>query len=146
MYDLFTYTNKMKGSDNIFNSKLQQLLRLPFNNDSHLIPSTNTNTLTPLLQQFQIAYSLKEIEVETVEVGLMRELERAFLLEQIDFAWKEHLQKIAFLKDFIRWRSYGQKNPLTEYKGEAFNLFTQQLIKIRHRVIYFVLNSKLILS
>ena len=45
------------------------------------------NTLSILQQQFQISYDLKEIEIESIEPGLMRELERTFLLQQIDFSW-----------------------------------------------------------
>jgi preprotein translocase subunit SecA len=99
-----------------------------------------------LQQQFHITYDLKEIEIESIEKGLMRELERTFLLQQIDYSWKEHLQKISFLRESIRWRAYGQKNPLTEYKKEAFNYFLLMLTRIRHRVVYFVLRSKIILN
>jgi preprotein translocase subunit SecA len=99
-----------------------------------------------LQQQFQISYDLKETEIESTESGLMRELERSFLLQQIDFSWKEHLQKISFLRDSIKWRAYGQKDPLTEYKKEAFNFFVTMLTRIRHRVVYFVLRSKIVLE
>lgn len=102
--------------------------------------------LSFLQQQFQISYNLKEVEIESIEQGLMRELERTFLLQQIDYSWKEHLQKISFLRDSIRWRAYGQKNPLTEYKKEAFNFFITMLTRIRHRVVYFVLRSKILLE
>jgi preprotein translocase subunit SecA len=55
------------------------------------------------------------------------------------------LQKIALLKDSIRWRAYGQKDPLTEYKKEAFNYYVNMLAKIRHRVVYFIMRAKIIL-
>ena len=100
----------------------------------------------PFVKHLKITYDLKEIEIESIEKGLMRELERTFLLQQIDYSWKEHLQKISFLRDSIRWRAYGQKNPLTEYKKEAFNFFITMLTRIRHRVVYFVLRSKIILE
>ena len=76
----------------------------------------------------------------------MGELEKSFLLENIDFSWKEHLQKISSLKESVRWRAYGQKDPLTEYKKEAFNLFINMLTRIRHRVTFFILRSKIILE
>ena len=78
-------------------------------------------------QQFQISYDLKEVEMETIESGLLRELERSFLLQQIDYSWKEHLQKISSLREAINWRGYGQKDPLTEYKKEAYNLFVTMM-------------------
>ena len=94
---------------------------------------------------FQICYDLKEVELESIEEGLIRELERSFIIQQIDVSWKEHLQKISFLRDSIRWRAYGQKNPLTEYKKEAFNAFTIMLAVIRQRVVYLMLRSKTII-
>ena len=101
--------------------------------------------LSFLQQQIETTYDLKEIEIESIENGLLRELEKTFILQQIDSAWTEHLQKIAFLRDSIRWIAYGQKDPLTEYKKEAFNYFNVMLAKIRHRVVYFILRSKTIL-
>ena len=130
----------------LLTTRLQSLLGIPFS----IKPSTNENDLKSyflnLQQQIQITYDLKELEMESIEKGLLRELEKAFILQHIDYSWKEHLQKIAFLRDSIRWRAYGQKDPLTEYKKEAFNYFTIMLAQIRHRVVYVVLRSKTILQ
>jgi preprotein translocase subunit SecA len=123
----------------------QKLLGLPFAITSNIEKSELTSYLPLLKQQIQITYNLKELEMECIEPGLLRELEKSFILQQIDFAWKEHLQKIVLLRDSIRWRAYGQKDPLTEYKKEAFNYFTIMLARIRHRVVYFVLSAKVIL-
>ena len=78
--------------------------------------------------------------------GLIRLLEKSLLLNQIDLAWKTHLEKIDILRDSIGWRSYGQLDPLTEYKKEAYNLFVTMMTRIRHRVIYFILRSKILLE
>ena len=83
--------------------------------------------------------------MECIEKGILREIEKSFILQQIDYSWMEHLQKITFLRESIRWRAYGQKDPLTEYKKEAFNYFLIMLARIRHRVVYFILRSKIIL-
>ena len=56
------------------------------------------------------------------------------------------LKKISSLKDSIRWRAYGQRDPLTEYKKESYNLFVKMLIQIRHRVIYFLFRSKILIE
>jgi preprotein translocase subunit SecA len=146
LYDLVTYTKNWDGETSVtetFNVKVQELLGIPFK--INVKRNENNSLLLFLKQQFQITYDLKEIEIESIEKGLMRELERTFLLQQIDYSWKEHLQKISFLRDSIRWRAYGQKNPLTEYKKEAFNFFITLLTRIRHRVVYFVLRSKILL-
>jgi preprotein translocase subunit SecA len=84
--------------------------------------------------------------MELTVPGLIRELERSLLLQQIDFAWKEHLRRISSLRDSVGWRAYGQKDPLTEYKQEAYNFFVIMLTRIRHRVVYFVLKSRLVIE
>jgi len=128
----------------IINLKLQNLLGTSFPNNFSL-ETDKSQYLFFLQQQIEITYDLKEVELEAIETGLLRELEKSFILQQIDSAWTEHLQKIAFLRDSIRWIAYGQKDPLTEYKKEAFNFFNAMLARIRHRVVYFILRSKIIL-
>jgi len=144
--DLFT---RFKGFDNttklqFIRLKLQNLFGASFPSN-FLAKENQAEYLAFLQQQVEITYSLKETEMELIEAGLLRELEKSFILQQIDTAWTEHLQKIAFLRDSIRWIAYGQKDPLTEYKKEAFNYFNIMLARIRHRVVYFVLRFKIIL-
>ena len=122
--------------------KVQLLLGLPF--DIRINISNREQLTVFLQQQFQVTYSLKEAELNLIEPGLIREVERSFLLQQIDFSWKEHLQKIASLRDVIGWRAYGQKDPLVEYKQEAYNYFITMLARIRHRVTYFMLRSQFV--
>jgi len=128
---------------NFITLKLQNLLGGPF--PVNFNETNQPQYLSFLQQQIEITYDLKEVEMELMEVGIFRELEKSFILQQIDNAWTEHLQKIAFLRDSIRWIAYGQKDPLTEYKKEAFNYFNIMLARIRHRVVYFVLRAKTIL-
>jgi len=128
---------------NFITLKLQNLLGGPF--PVNFNETDQPQYLSFLQQQIEITYDLKEVEMELIEVGLFRELEKSFILQQIDNAWTEHLQKIGFLRDSIRWIAYGQKDPLTEYKKEAFNYFNIMLARIRHRVVYFVLRAKTIL-
>jgi preprotein translocase subunit SecA len=147
LYDLFIYfrTENAENSAQLIAIKLQNLLGVPFNISSYNSEKDFDQALAFVSQQLQITYDLKELEMESIEKGLLRELERSFILQQIDYSWQEHLQKIAFLRDSIRWRAYGQKDPLTEYKKEAFNYFVMMLARIRHRVVYFVLRSKTII-
>nr|YP_009550227.1 SecA [Tisochrysis lutea]AUM82529.1 SecA [Tisochrysis lutea] len=120
--------------------KMQELLGLPY----QINENSKVETLNEIWkQQFQISYTLKEIQLEAIEPGIMRELERSFLLQQIDFCWKEHLQRIAALRDSIRWRAYAQRDPLTDYKKESYNIFVKMLARIRHQVIYLLLRSKI---
>jgi preprotein translocase subunit SecA len=126
-------------------NKLQNLLGIPLPISVTTGEKDLKQYLSFLKQQIQITYDLKELEMESIEKGLLREIEKSFILQQIDYSWMEHLQKITFLRESIRWRAYGQKDPLTEYKKEAFNYFLIMLARIRHRVVYFVLRSKVIL-
>jgi preprotein translocase subunit SecA len=68
---------------------------------------------------------------------LMARLERYAMLSVIDHKWKEHLREMDDLKEGIGLRAYGQKDPLVEYKTEAFKLFVDLLEQIRNEVASF---------
>nr|QCI04158.1 Preprotein-translocase subunit a [Anotrichium furcellatum] len=95
-------------------------------------------------EQFRITYDLRENYLENLRPGLVRQLEKYYLLQQIDKGWQDHLEKMALLKEYIGWRSYGQQDPLIEYKNEAFNLFTNMVTYIRQTVLYLAMRSRLI--
>jgi preprotein translocase subunit SecA len=79
-------------------------------------------------------YKKKE---EMLGSELMARLERYAVLSVIDHKWKEHLREMDDLKEGIGLRAYGQKDPLVEYKVEAFKLFTELLVQIRDEVVSF---------
>jgi len=79
-------------------------------------------------------YKKKE---EMIGSDLMARLERYATLSVIDHKWKEHLREMDDLKEGIGLRAYGQKDPLVEYKGEAFKLFVVLLEQIRDEVVSF---------
>jgi len=84
------------------------------------------------------------MELQILDFGVIRHLERTSLLIYNDIAWKEHLQKMSLLRDAVGWRSYGQRNPLYEYKDEAYSLF-QNLNQItRQLVVYDLFRTRLI--
>ena len=64
----------------------------------------------------------------------MRSIERQFLLQMIDMQWREHLVHLDHLRGVIGLRGYGQRDPLNEYKTEAFGLFESLLSNFRHNV------------
>ncbi|WP_296165141.1 preprotein translocase subunit SecA [uncultured Brevundimonas sp.] len=72
--------------------------------------------------------------LELLGADQTRGLERQFLLQQIDMAWREHLVHLDHLRGVIGLRGYGQRDPLNEYKTEAFNLFETLLYELRHNV------------
>ncbi|ARJ66950.1 preprotein translocase subunit SecA [Magnetospirillum sp. ME-1] len=64
----------------------------------------------------------------------MRMVEKSMLLQILDQAWKEHLLQLDHLRQGISLRAYAQRDPLNEYKREAFNMFEQMLLDLRERV------------
>ena len=72
----------------------------------------------------------------TAQIGdaQMRRIEKQFLLQVLDMRWREHLQQIDQLRSVIHLRSYGQRDPLNEFKREAFNLFDSLLNELRATV------------
>ena len=91
---------------------------------------------TFLHEQLRNAYDMKENQVNQIRPGLMREAERFFILQQIDTLWREHLQQMDALRESVGLRSYGQKDPLIEYKSEGYELFLDMMTDIRRNVIY----------
>ena len=89
-----------------------------------------------LFQEFWLTYEAKTLELEIGHLGIIRALERTLILVYFDMEWKEHLQKMSLLRDSVGWRSYGQRNPLSEYKEEAYKLFKSRGLIIRHLIIY----------
>ncbi len=63
-----------------------------------------------------------------------RTVEKSFLLQIIDHSWKDHLLSLDYLKQGISLRAYGQKDPLNEYKREAFALFENMLLNIKRNI------------
>ncbi|MEL6301225.1 MAG: preprotein translocase subunit SecA [Pseudomonadota bacterium] len=71
------------------------------------------------------------------EIGseMLRQLEKAVMLQQLDFDWKEHLAALDYLRQGIGLRGYGQKNPKQEYKREAFEMFADMLDTVKREAV-----------
>ena len=89
-----------------------------------------------LFNEFWLAYKTKMSELSVYANGLCENIERSIILVNIDRIWREHLQKMTLLRDAVGWRGYGQRNPLYEYKQEAFYLFETREKVLRQLVIY----------
>jgi preprotein translocase subunit SecA len=73
----------------------------------------------------------------------MRMVEKSLLLQIFDAVWKEHLLALDHLRQGIGLRAYGQRDPLNEYKSEAFNLFNAMLEDLRERVTSVLMRIEL---
>ncbi|CAN5317326.1 preprotein translocase subunit SecA [soil metagenome] len=86
-------------------------------------------------ERLQAAASARaEERLQLIDEGKTRGLEKQFLMQQIDMSWREHLVHLDHLRGVIGLRGYGQRDPLNEYKTEAFSLFENLLHELRHNV------------
>ena len=74
---------------------------------------------------------------------VLRMVEKSLLLQILDQCWKEHLQQLDFLRQGIGLRAYAQRDPLNEYKREAFNMFEHMLTRMRETVTRVLSNLEL---
>jgi preprotein translocase subunit SecA len=72
---------------------------------------------------------------DTVGASVLRQFEKAVMLQNLDSSWKEHLAAMDHLRQGIHLRGYAQKNPKQEYKREAFELFSEMLESLKVEVI-----------
>jgi preprotein translocase subunit SecA len=128
--------------ENLFGTNLVLNLFAKFNNNSTNFDLVELETY--LFQEFWLSYEAKALELEVRQPGIIRALERTLILIYIDITWKEHLQKMALLRDAVGWRGYGQRNPLFEYKEEAYDLFQIIGQTTRHLVIYDLIRSSML--
>jgi preprotein translocase subunit SecA len=93
---------------------------------------TNEGLRERLVSEVEAAYQRK---VEQVGAPVMRHLEKAVMLQELDRHWREHLAAMDYLRQGIHLRAYAQKNPKQEYKRESFELFSALLDRIKHGTI-----------
>ena len=86
----------------------------------------------------QIAIDLYEERLKEIGEQTMKELEKAIMLRVVDSKWMDHLDAMDALKEGINLRAYGQKNPLVEYKFEAYEMFEEMIESIKRTVVTFL--------
>ena len=84
------------------------------------------------------AHDTYEFREKSIGSELMRELEKAVMLKVVDAKWMEHLDNMDMLKEGINLRSYGQRNPIVEYKVEAFDMFEEMEHIIMETIILYM--------
>ena len=93
-----------------------------------------------LKKSARMIYDRKE---ESISSTIMRQLERVAVLKVIDEQWKENLYELDQVKEGVNLRAYGQKDPLIEYKKEAFSLFQGMLTKINKEAVTFIYKAQI---
>jgi preprotein translocase subunit SecA len=85
-----------------------------------------------LLSEMKAAYQAREAEIGS---EIIRYLEKVVMLQVIDTQWKDHLLGMDHLKEGIGLRGYGQKDPLVEYKKEAFDVFADMTSRLSTEIV-----------
>jgi len=93
-----------------------------------------------LVEAVQAKYTEKE---KQFSADLLRWLERRIILDVVDTQWKDHLLSLDHLKEGIGLRGYGQKDPLVEFKKEAFVLFEDMMTRIDNETIRYLFHVQI---
>jgi preprotein translocase subunit SecA len=88
------------------------------------------------------AYAEREKEIEALEEGLMRQLERFIILQVVDTRWREHLENMDYMREGIGLRGLAQKDPLVEYRNEGAIMFQELNRGIREEVISLLFHAE----
>ena len=162
---------KEKSIDNVINDFFEEILKnfdisrnsyRKSNDEKYLTEIKNITgnsikdeQLISLLSKDQdrFANSLREIfkkkredRIDILGEEQNKSLEKKIFLQIIDFSWRSHLQYLEQLRQVIGLRQYGQKDPLSEFKKEAFILFEGLLAKIKSDIIKLLLNLNIVVS
>jgi preprotein translocase subunit SecA len=115
-------------------------------NDNELLKFSKLNEKEFNDKMKNLFYNKKNSRIKIIGKEQNSSLEKKIFLQIIDFSWRSHLQYLEQLRQVIGLRQYGQKDPLSEFKKEAFVLFEGLLLKIKNDLIKFLLNLNIIVS
>ena len=76
-----------------------------------------------------------------VPTEIIKMVEKSILLQELDALWKDHIATLDYMRHTIVLRAYGQKDPLNEYKKEAFNLFSEMLNQLGEKVAFILMRT-----
>ncbi|ADL43150.1 preprotein translocase, SecA subunit [Caldicellulosiruptor obsidiansis OB47] len=110
--------------------------------DSELSEQDAKNMTKQELKEKLISIAKEKYEKKEQEVGeLMRELERVVLLRVVDMHWMEHIDAVEQLREGISLRAIGQKDPVVEFRFEAFEMFDEMIKRIQEDTIKIILHA-----
>ncbi len=135
-------SKKLSNPKNIeFENKLKSLMGKNFDLSKTQLLTKNTDKSLEnyLKEQFKLA---RDERIKVLNNEHAQEIERRIFLQSIDLNWKSHIQYLEQLRQVIGLRSYGQRDPLIEYKKEAFELFENLLNKLKLDFITILFNLK----
>jgi preprotein translocase subunit SecA len=128
--------------ENLFGRNLE--LKLFKESNSNLNEFDPVELKTFLFHEFWLTYQSKITEMSVYGDAIIENLERSIILINTDRIWREHLQKMTLLREAVGWRGYGQRNPLYEYKQDAYYMFETREEVLRHLIIYDLFRSSIL--
>ncbi len=138
-------SNLSNPKSNEFNNKTKQIVGKSFEETEFrdLIESKDKNFRETISNKFQ---ETRNERIKILGEDHAKEIEKRIFLQSIDLNWKSHIQYLEQLRQVIGLRSYGQRDPLVEYKKEAFELFSNLLEKLKLDYVTILINLKVILE
>ena len=135
--------NLSQTKSNEFNNQLKILLGKSVDDQEFV------NLINLKDQEFKEKINSKFIDARNERVKLLnenkaKEIEKRIFLQCIDLNWKSHIQYLEQLRQVIGLRSYGQRDPLVEYKKEAFHLFENLLNKLKIDFVTILINLSIV--
>ncbi len=129
-------SNELKNQlTNIFGKSLEE------NELKNILSENDTDFEKIIISKFE---NKRQERIDSIGEVSAKEIEKRLFLQLIDQNWKMHIQYLEQLRQVIGLRSYGQRDPLVEYKKEAFKLFENLLIKLKTDIIKILLNVSII--
>jgi len=129
--------------NNDFSNKIKQITGKSFaESEFENLISLNNNALKEKINnKFKDS---RDKRVKIMGEGQSKEIEKRIFLQTIDMNWKSHIQYLEQLRQVIGLRSYGQRDPLIEYKKEAFDLFENLLNKLKQDLVTILMNLQVV--
>ncbi|MDB3959255.1 preprotein translocase subunit SecA [Candidatus Pelagibacter sp.] len=128
---------------NEFSNRLRQIVGKSFDESElkALISAKDVELKEKIINKFSES---REERIKILGEDHAKEIEKRIFLQSIDLNWKSHIQYLEQLRQVIGLRSYGQRDPLVEYKKEAFDLFSNLLEKLKLDFVTILMNLKVI--
>jgi preprotein translocase subunit SecA len=133
----------LNPKNNDFNIKIKSILGKNTNEEeiNELVKLNDENFELKIKEKFQ---KQRENRIRLLEENQAKEIEKRIFLQTIDLNWKSHIQYLEQLRQVVGLRSYGQRDPLVEYKKEAFNLFKDLLEKLKIDLTTILINLEVV--
>jgi preprotein translocase subunit SecA len=135
--EIFEAFKSIMSVDNSVLGKIEEI----YNNKS-----TNEAERVGALTEYLLGIAKENYNKKEQEIGAddMRSIEKAIILETYDTMWMNHLDEIDYLREGIGLRGYGQRDPLIEYKREAFSMFSHLMENIKASIVSTIFRIALI--